>query len=101
MGDWEARRHDSLLRWRVTSASRPEIEHVVDLAAHGGIGKCSCEHFEYRLEPKIRDGNRCETSTRCSHIQVARKAFTDTLIQFLHDKEEEAAQDRNFDPVAE
>jgi len=85
-GEWEARRHDNLLRWRVTSASRPEVEHLVELDANHGIGACSCEHFTFRLQPKIDQGCRLETATRCSHILVARKAFTDTLIQFLTQK---------------
>lgn len=78
-----ALRHDTILRWRVTSDSRPDIQHVVDLGANGGIGACSCEHFQFRLQPKINDGNRCVTSTRCVHILVARGAFTDTMVQHL------------------
>lgn len=89
MSEYQAYRHDTLLRWRVTSSTRPEIEHAVELDANGGLGKCSCEHFEFRLQPKINEGNRCESATRCSHIIVARKAFTDCLIQFLADENHE------------
>lgn len=83
MSDYEARWHDTLLRWRVTSGSRPDVEHVVDLGAHGGNGECSCEHFQFRLLPKIQEGHRCETATRCSHIMVARKSLTDHVVQKL------------------
>lgn len=93
MSEWEARRHDNLLRWRVTSATRANIEHLVELNANGGLGRCTCEHFEYRLQPKINEGNRCEATTRCSHIIVARKAFTDCLIQFLAAKDNEPDDD--------
>lgn len=76
--------HDHVLRWRVKSLSRPEIEHVVDLDAWAGNGACSCEHFEFRLAPLLRDGaTRGGAATRCGHIMVARDAFTNHMIQIL------------------
>lgn len=79
----EARTHpDGVLRWIVTSRTRPEIEHLVDLDAFGGVGRCSCEHFEFRIAPGLRDGQRIGAH-RCSHILVARGAFTDAMIQSL------------------
>jgi hypothetical protein len=79
----EARPHpDGALRWIVTSRSRPDIEHLVELAAFGGIGRCSCEHFEFRIAPDLRNGRRVGAH-RCSHILAARNAFTDAMIQTL------------------
>lgn len=79
----EARPHpDGALRWIVTSRTRPEIEHLVDLDAFSGVGKCSCEHFEFRIAPGLRDGHRIGAH-RCSHILVARNCFTDAMIQSL------------------
>jgi hypothetical protein len=78
----EARIGDNPLRWGVTSRSRPEITHLVELDAFGGIGTCSCEHFQFRIAPDLREGQRIGSS-RCSHILVARAAFTDAMIQTL------------------
>lgn len=76
--------HDHVLRWRVKSLSRPDIEHVVDLDSWAGNGACSCEHFEFRLAPLLRDGApRGGSATRCGHILVARDAFTNHMVQIL------------------
>jgi hypothetical protein len=79
----DARPHpDGALRWVVTSRSRPEIEHLVELDGFGGVGRCSCEHFEFRIAPDLREGRRVGAH-RCSHILAARNAFTDAMIQAL------------------
>lgn len=84
--------HDHVLRWRVRSHTRPEIEHVVDLDAFAGNGACSCEHFEFRLAPLIRDGITGGKATRCGHIMVAREAFANHMIQILGAREKEIAE---------
>ena len=94
-GEYQVTRHDSPLRWSVSSASRPERIHLVELDANGGIGKCSCEHFEYRLQPKISEGCRVESATRCAHIITARKAFCDLMIQSLSQVEAKQAENKN------
>jgi hypothetical protein len=45
------RPYDNLMRFLVPSQTRVGIDHVVDLAAFGGAGGCSCEHFSYRCAP--------------------------------------------------
>lgn len=80
--EMEARCGDNALHWKVTSRTRPEIEHQVDLAAFNGIGACSCEHFQIRIAPELRAGNR-KGSRRCGHILTARNAFTDAMVQTL------------------
>jgi len=77
---------DNPLRFTATSGSR-SIVHTVDLAAWAGNGSCSCEHFEFRLLPRLRDRRAsgmfratATESTRCSHILAARRAFTDQMI---------------------
>lgn len=85
--------HDNVLRWRVTSNSRPDIEHVVDLGAWHGNGACSCEHFEFRLAPLLRDGiGGGGKATRCGHIMVAREAFANHMIQILSARAAELAR---------
>lgn len=79
--------HDGILRWRVASRTRGEIEHVVDLGKWGGNGECSCEHFQYRLLPFLRDGNPAGQATRCGHIVAAREAFLNHVLQIFISKE--------------
>lgn len=78
--------HDSILRWRVSSLTRGDIEHVVDLGAWRGNGECSCEHFQFRLMPFLRDGNPIGQATRCGHIVAAREAFLNHVIQLFIEK---------------
>lgn len=78
-------RHDSPLRWRVPSKSRgKEIEHVVDLGWMNGNGKCSCEHFEFHLQPEIAQRLRDGMATRCNHILIEREAFINEVIQRIN-----------------
>jgi len=74
--------HDSPLRMRVISKSRPELEHLVDLGSFRGNGECSCEHFDYRLRPKI-EGQPGLGTRRCVHIEAARSALVDIVISKL------------------
>jgi hypothetical protein len=87
--------HDNIFRYRVVSSSRPgEVEHVVDVSAHRGIGECSCEHFVYRILPTIESDNLLAIAKahgaplRCSHIVAARETCLDALIQLLEAKAE-------------
>lgn len=89
--------HDHVLRWLVKSLSRPEMQHVVDLEAFHGNGACSCEHFEFRLAPLLRDGiGRAGSATRCGHILVAREAFTNHMVQLLSAKAAELAAEETY-----
>ncbi len=69
--------HDHVLRFRVTSDSQPEVEHVVDLGAFVGHGRCSCQHFEFRILPDVEAGR---VAGRCKHIQAARDYLADEVI---------------------
>lgn len=74
-------------RWHVTSDSRPDETHVVDVLAFNGFGECSCEHFQYRMLPELQKAAAGEhvTLSRCKHIEAAREAFADFMIQKLLD----------------
>lgn len=52
--------------------------HVVDVAAHGGLGECDCERYQFNIAGKV---HRLTTETvaaehryayRCKHIDCAR-----------------------------
>lgn len=76
-----AQPYDAVDRWLVTSASRPEIRHVVELCAYNGFGACSCEHFQFRIAPHLNAGR--VGLKRCAHIIEARNTFTDMVIEKL------------------
>lgn len=70
--------HDHVLRFRVQSDARPEIEHVVDLGSFDGFGRCSCENFEFRLMPELMEGRT--PPARCKHLIQARDHLVDEVI---------------------
>lgn len=79
--------HDSALSFRVASKSRPEIEHLVDLAGLNGNGECSCENFEFRLKPEIEKTGKIK---RCVHIEAARSALCDAVVERIIGMADEA-----------
>lgn len=77
--------YDSPLRFLVRSQTRAEVSHLVDLTAWRGRdgtcnGRCSCEHFVMRLEPKLRKGSQPSTLFRCTHIELARDKFLTIML---------------------
>lgn len=74
---------DSLLDWRVTSRSRPGIEHQCDLGAFGGFGYCGCEYFQFRIAPLLRDHAAGNRPARCCHLIAARNAALDATVAAL------------------
>ena len=79
--------HDLPFQWIVGSASRLNVDHIVDLSNHSGNGDCSCEFFSYRCRPLIRSGSPSSDATRCKHIEAARRAFADMMITHLIDEQ--------------
>lgn len=69
------------LRFYVTSASQPGIRHVVDLSANGGSGECSCQSFQFRCHPKLKDGERFTEAVWCRHIKLARTHFLNQALK--------------------
>lgn len=64
------------LRYHVRSKTRADIDHLVDLAELNGRGRCSCEHFSFRLthEQKFT----CE-HTKAAQIHLAKKVVSKCL----------------------
>ena len=73
------------LRFMVPSRNG-EKDYLVDLAEHEGNGSCSCSHFKFRLEPKVKVG--VERRMRCKHIMAARDYLVSALIERMSDAEE-------------
>ena len=59
-------------RYLVTSLSNPENIQLVDLDEFDGYGECSCEHFTFRLYPRLRLGKR-PLAIQCRHLRTARQ----------------------------
>lgn len=80
-----AKVHDNPLRYLVASRTRDDIEHLVELDAYEGNGRCSCEQFTFRLEGELKNTPDIKPSdaTRCHHICEAREAFTDEIIKLI------------------
>jgi len=82
VGGYVVEPHDHALRWRVTSATRPDIQHVVDVGAFKGNGACSCENFDFRMRPHFEAGT-IDKPMRCAHILAARHVLLDAFIETL------------------
>jgi hypothetical protein len=63
------------MQWQVTSQSRKNLAHTVDLYA----GSCTCEEYVYRLNGK--DSQVPPALRRCKHIKAAREKVADIVIE--------------------
>lgn len=81
------RQADCKTRWWVSSQSRPDVEHLVDLMFYHQIGKCTCERFSFGLEPIARLATRPTDNLRCKHIRAAREALMDALLWQISEHE--------------
>lgn len=59
-------------RFLLTSLQNPENVHLVDLDEFDGYGECSCEHFTYRLLPRLKLRKR-PLAPACRHLRMARR----------------------------
>lgn len=73
------RPHDHVLRFQVASETQgDDVHHVVDLGAFKGHGRCSCQHFEFRILPELEAGR---IVGHCKHIEACRDFLADEVIQ--------------------
>jgi hypothetical protein len=59
--------------------------HVVDLAMFAPVGQCSCEHFQFSLQPRLvrmspEERTAVAEAHRCSHIKAARDFALDLVV---------------------
>lgn len=64
---------DHPLRFLVRSATRKDTAHLVDLGENFPLGKCACEQYSFRVQPKIDKGEPLNVADRCKHIDSARE----------------------------
>ncbi len=67
------------LRFEVPSDKADKPPHVVDLGSWGGLGECTCEHYQFRNLTLARNGDR-DPRLRCKHILRARSSFADSMV---------------------
>lgn len=80
----EPTQFDTPLRWLIPSGSRP-VPQLVELDAYQNFGRCSCEHFTYRLQPVFDEHPDAlvDVKERCKHIVAAREALLNQVIDKL------------------
>lgn len=72
---YDIKQHGIGLNFIVTSASRPNVRHMVDLRNE----KCSCENWVCRLSrPEM--GDVPKEARRCKHIKACREWLADYVI---------------------
>lgn len=67
--------HFPPMTWRVTSQSRKNVAHTVNLYN----GSCTCEEFVFRLDGK--DSKVPVELRKCKHIRAVREKVADLVIE--------------------
>ncbi len=76
--------YDHPLRFHVDSEAKGATDkHLVDLAENEFFGKCSCQHFEFRIQPLIDAKERLMPVDRCKHLKAVREYLLDRVIESL------------------
>lgn len=73
-------RKQEAARYLVESEANPGESYMVDLLAWQANGECSCQHFQMRILPALRDGQPPLVS-HCKHITRARAEFTNDALR--------------------
>ncbi len=74
---------ESVTRYVFNSLKQKNYAHVVDLLENKNAGECSCQHFQYRILPMIKQGllSPHEEKSRCKHMRIARQMFFEAAIE--------------------
>lgn len=91
---------DSSLRWFVRSRTG-NGRYMVDLGSYNGVARCTCAHYQTRIEPLVRHGRKPEDAIEagvlklqpyqegpfdgftCYHIFRARQALCHAFVEKL------------------
>lgn len=82
---------EDCMRWLFESRSRRDEWHLVDLSDWECSGSCSCEAFQFRIQPLLacRAIRPHSDQAKCRHIREAEKALS------LRVKRQLVAQSKN------
>lgn len=74
---------ESPTRYIFNSLTQQDIAHVVDLTSNKLNGECTCQHFQMRVKPMIKQGilDPSSEKARCKHIRVARQVFYEAILK--------------------
>lgn len=92
--------YDEIFRFTIPSRSRAHETHVVDLDCYHLNGMCSCEHFQFNLQPLLARGvtaaqaieqglkkpkkdQHPDDVLRCNHIVDAWRQFSITAARAI------------------
>ena len=74
---WHEGLHRFFVQGNGTDPDMQDLPYLVDLAANGAIGFCGCKHWEYRISPRIAEGEHPvdldDDLFTCGHIRAARR----------------------------
>lgn len=73
--------YEGLHRFLVASsgsdAEMEGLEYLVDLTSEGGIGRCACKNWDYRISPRVTAGEHpvdlFDELFTCIHLRAARE----------------------------
>ena len=71
------------LEIKYASSRNPDEYHVCDMSANKGSGECSCQHFQYRIRPRMQSGEvkPFEAGSQCKHIILSLMILGDRLVK--------------------
>jgi hypothetical protein len=69
---------DDWRTWHFQSSESPDKWHTVDLASFALSGECSCENFQIKIFPLLRDSviKPHAVRSKCKHIKRAERVLT-------------------------
>lgn len=89
--------YNGLTQYLVIPQSKGEEDYLVDIGFNKGNGKCSCLHFQCRLQPAFARTGKPGEDTRCKHIKAVRQKLAyDLLETFLHTELNKNKQKRTY-----
>lgn len=74
--------------WMISLDGSQEHSHLVDVSYFGGSGSCSCPHFCFRIDPKLKRGEikPWEAGSRCKHLLALRDHLGDRVMRNLSER---------------
>lgn len=79
-----AKIYDLAMRFTVPSRTRPGETHLVDLDCYSLNGMCSCENFQFNLEPLLARGITPEEAVASGAIKPKKNQHPDDALRCSH-----------------
>lgn len=76
--------YDCAMRFTIASQSRANETHMVDLDCYSLNGMCSCEHFQFNLQPCLAKGMNATQAIETGAIKLKRDQHPDDALRCKH-----------------